>query len=109
MKTIKVIELINMIANGEAIPKAIKIRGNIFEWQVREEGTGYYNISEDIAYYWLEDYISLDNYDDLNTNIEIIEEGKPIEELKSTFTTFDIRDKINELVNIINEMKEGQG
>lgn len=108
IKVIKVIDLINLIANEDEIPKRIKIRGNIFEWKVTENGTGYCNVEKYKGYDWLENYISLDNRDDLNTNVEIIEENKSIEKIKITFTTFDIRDKVNEIIDVINEIKENK-
>ena len=70
-KKIKVIDLLNKIANGEEIPKKIKVKDYIFIWKVSDIGTGYYNVKEGTGYYWLEDYVSLDNLEDLNTEIEI--------------------------------------
>ena len=78
-KTIKVIDLLNKIANGEEAPKKIKVKDYIFIWKVSDNGTGYYNVKEDTGYYWLEDYISLDDLQDLNTEIEIIEEEPEID------------------------------
>ena len=78
-KAIKVIDLLNKIANGEEIPKKIKVKDYIFIWEVSDNGTGYSNVKEDTGYYWFENYVSLDNSEDLNTEIEIIEEEPEID------------------------------
>ena len=94
-KKIKIIELLSKIANGEEPPKRIKVKDYIFIWKISENGTGYY---------WLEDYISLDNARDLNTEVEILEDNtEEIEELPDyNYSIKWNRDKINELVKAIN-------
>ena len=103
-KKIKIIELLSKIANGEEPPKRIKVKDYIFIWKISENGTGYYNEKEGTGYYWLEDYISLDNARDLNTEVEILEDNtEEIEELPDyNYSIKWNRDKINELVKAIN-------
>ena len=112
-KKIKVIDLINLIANKEEIPKKIKIKGNIFEWKVAEDGIGYYNTEEYKGYDWLENYISLDDCGDLNTVVEILEDNteeidiQDIEEIQFPDNTNlrDTRDLIiNQLVKAVKKL-----
>ena len=115
-KKIKVIDLLNKIANGEEIPKKIKVKDYIFIWKVSDIGTGYYNVKEGTGYYWLEDYVSLDNLEDLNTEIEIIEKEPEID-IQGMLGLLHLRDfecdktdirlnreKINELVKAIKQL-----
>lgn len=69
--TIKVIDLLNKIANGEEVPKKIKILGIEFEWF--EEC--YRTCKLERKY--LTDYCRLDNM--LNDTVEIIEEQQDID------------------------------
>lgn len=68
----KVIDLLNKIANGEEVPKEIKYDG--LKW----------NFEEDKLYYsdniWLDDYCNLSQC--LNDEVEIIGEDKKIEKIK---------------------------
>lgn len=109
-KKIKVIELLNEIANREEIPRVIKVRGNTFKWEINENGTGYYNVGKYKGYDWLENYISLDSYEDLNTEVEILEDNiEEIEELPENIDEFgwlEVKDKINELVKAINSIRK---
>jgi len=105
-KKIKIIELLNKIANGEEIPKKIK------HWQ--EEYTlvnkmGFVSCTSKSGY-------CLDLVQCLNDEVEILEDNtEEIEELtyfcignaKSTDQTKMI-DKINELVKAINEIRKEQ-
>jgi len=45
-KKIKIIELLNKIANGEEVPKEIKVNGLDFIWKTLDDGAGYFNIEE---------------------------------------------------------------
>ena len=111
-KKIKMIELLNMIANGEEVPKGIKVNGLDFIWKTLDDGAGYFNIEKG---HWLEDCISLDSAEDLNTEVEILEDNtEEIEEL--VLNTTDvwtgksnqdlIVDKINELVRAVNKLRK---
>ena len=118
----KIIDLLNKIANGEEVPKKIKIWGELFELQEIRDG---YKIYKDEHL----DYLFGDDYDwecCLNDEIEIIEEPKEeLEEIdkiqyyyKNTYGNIsqhkksetDIIDKINELIesqnNMIKKIKE---
>lgn len=76
----KVIDLLNKIANGEEVPKKIKFEDEVFEFE-----NGMY-MSETNDY--LEDYT---DYTMLNNEVEIIEENKKIEKLY-------IRDRANDIL-----------
>jgi hypothetical protein len=72
-KTIKVIDLLNKIANGEK-PKKIKFKGIEFVW----EGIYYRHFSEeDCVYETLAEYLSIEN--ELNSTVEIMEEQEEID------------------------------
>ena len=66
----KVIDLLNKIANEEEVPKKIYYGKLIYEWT----GLNYYNVINDE---FLENHIALE---DLNYPVEIIEEEKKIPE-----------------------------
>ena len=108
--TIKVIDLLNKIANSEEVPKKIK-----YHWEYE------YRYDEDRNEYC---YMNNQNerFDDewfiiamLNDEVEIIEEEKenekPIQELKNkrfTKNQKQIAGKINEVIRAINELKKGK-
>jgi hypothetical protein len=101
----KIIDLLNKIANGEEVPKHIHIRDiDSYTWQ------------EDIKAYWSDRDENNLLYDldlsstDLNEDIEILEEEKKIPEKLDTLTytnrnTISIwnehRDKINEIIDYL--------
>ena len=117
----KVIDLLNKIANNEEVPKEIMYKTHY--WKYNKERNDYRDEDNDFVF-------SCSNYDIvgmLNYEIEIIEEKpKKIEELKSTisyyFTYEDERltedfsgiskhlitniDKINELTKAVNYLLE---
>ena len=122
MKTIKVIDLLNKIANGEEVPKKIKYDGYIW------------NFYDNKVYqsYWNEENINLEDYFDgyiikyLADEVEIIEEDKKIEKIKSNGIEFYsdyinvwikkeetvayceyLMNKVNELIDAVNELKRG--
>ena len=68
----KVIELLNKIANGEEVPKKIKYKNSIFT--IREDKDDYANDTD-----WF-----TDKYDflELNDEVEVIEEDKKIKKLE---------------------------
>ena len=113
---IKVIDLLNMISKGEEVPNKIK------HWK-----TEYQKLDNDtFVQYRNKDGYCLDLVQILNDEVEIIEEDKPIEEIKTEFIGdnfsakkivekngkgYSIRvvdniliNKINELINKINEL-----
>ena len=84
----KLIDLLNKIANGEEAPKKIKINNVIYEYR------SYYLFGK-----W--------NFNILNTEVEILEEEKKIPEKLSSFvghTTNEIIDNIYEIKDKINEI-----
>ena len=69
-KTIKVIDLLNKIANGEKLPREIKYQDVIFIWN----GRFYTHFDEeDCINEVLEDFLGISKVD-LNDTVEIIEE-----------------------------------
>ena len=117
---IKVIDLLNKIANGEEVPEKIKIKNVIYEYR------GYMYCTEKANYQDIEDYLfGKWNFNILNDYAEIIEEPKKIEKLdikqekniknnwKWKCNGYNIStpqkimaDKINELIDEINNLKE---
>lgn len=119
----KVIDLLNKIANGEEVPKKIK-KTWVYEWSFDE-------VRDDFSYITKEgcrfdsDWLVLDMLDD---EVEIIEEEKEIEkipyhynfgyidcgdlkievveELSKNFNYF--ADKINELIDVVNSINKGK-
>ena len=102
----KVIDLLNKIANGEE-PKKIKYNGNVYEY----EEYGYF--SDDIGYIFDKYYPSGKV---LNDEVEIIEEDKKIEKLNDNdleletintrcweYNFSQVKDKINEIIEVLNE------
>lgn len=108
----KIIDLLNKIANGEEIPKKIKYRDKIWEYTSTVKGRGYQYYS--IPY---EEWKTLQNQvyleECLNDEAEIIEEPKKIERCKG-YEDFDcmdeliehLREKIDTLIDEVNKMKE---
>lgn len=110
---ITIYELLGLIKDGKA-PKKILLNGIEFEYQ----GDDYLYKDEDKKEHWLfstsytDKYIWLENF--LNDEVEVIEETKKIEKLPKDITdnacaTRDqrtIANKINELIDEINNLKE---
>lgn len=115
---IKVIDLLNKIANGEKAPKKIKINNVIYEYR------GCMYCTEKANYQDIEDYLfGKWNFNILNKEVEILDEPKKIEKIKQLNNVTDckelieledkqqinnhiLKDKINELVDEINNLKE---
>lgn len=115
----KVIDLLNKIANGEEVPKKIKYKNKIYEWKeydvcygkimtkkgwVKELG---YVAKENETYFYLKHC-----YQDLNDEIEIIEEDKKIKKLKHAkeddilVNGKSLLDKIDEIIDEVNKLKD---
>lgn len=109
----KVIDLLNKVANGEEVPKKVKVLdiGLLPEYQTItwNEGLGLYEYSDSIEFIRV-----LDKYH-LNIEIEIIEdtpkEDKKIEKLeklhpvsnkKQQMNNYILRDKLNEIIDRLN-------
>ena len=71
----KIIELLNKIANGEEVPKKIKVSCYEFEW--RERGRYYANTTKGNYQTLLQDW--LNNANKLNSEVEIIEDEEEID------------------------------
>lgn len=121
---IKIIDLLNKIANKEEMPEKIKFNAVI--WKYKKETQDYYSVITNEPL--LNDYSSLGIWimKHLNAEVEIIEEDKPIEELEiieneidkqvslkvgehlNTIRKIDVvfATKINELIKEIKKMKE---
>lgn len=110
-KTIKVIDLLNKIANGEEVPKFIEHKDIIYEYD--KEAKIYYEVNQNIGI-----YMAFDTYE-LNDYIEIIEEQQDIDiqeiiGLDLEKYQFDITDefavditlKINQLLDAVKQLDE---
>ena len=113
---IRIIELLNKIANGEELPKSIKYYG--FIWQLHNG-----NYVEN-GQRMLEDYLANGIVESLNDYVEILEDNtEEIEELyidmdkmlsrnneeakNLTYTCFKLMiDKINELKDAVNKLRK---
>lgn len=115
---IKIIDLLNMRANGEQLPLQIKYKTIIYN--LMADNTYRDNGNEEFISFWREDI----NYI-LNDEIEIIEEDKKIEKLKikdgkitgnwenGNYYCYTLSspqavivNKLNELVDEVNKLKE---
>ena len=113
----KIIDLLNKIANGEEVPKKIRIEHWCYKFEWVEHLDNYYDKSADLD---LMSVLSMSkeelNYEVkiIEEEIETIEEDKPIEklisitndEVEELTTKRDIVDKINELVKTVNKLKK---
>ena len=127
----KIIDLLNKIANGEEVPKKIKYEDTIFDYTKRNrEGLRY--LADEYS-----NYEDNDNYlrthlfwhiENLNDEVEIIEEDKGIEKIPAFVTKVGIVDdgniekythvlfeqqeelylKLNELIDKVNSLEKKQ-
>ena len=124
----KVIDLLNKIANGEEVPKKIKIGAYTFKFYSNQ-----YSIKD--IYNCIERYDTYLSSFNLNREVEIIEEDKEIEEIKQMYEDRDMYDftfwesefqtctdlekkiidnigllrrKQEELIKAVNELKKGK-
>ena len=113
-KTIKIIDLLIKIANGEEVPK--KIRYGMTEWFYCDSSKDYFKDNDNTVSFQMT-YVSNPNW--LNLEVEIIEEDKKIEKLTFNDTdvccvdglmkqSLNIKNKINEIIDAINELKKGE-
>ena len=103
----KIVELINKIANDEEVPGNIKYQGYAWEWTGDDYKTFKYGEEKFLLsgreYNWVTEF--------LNDEVEIIEEEKEIEKLDENNTNvltniIENRKKINELIDTLNEMRK---
>lgn len=103
----RVIELLNKIANGEEVPKRIRIDHWCYEFEWVEHDSNYYDKHEDID---LMSCLSMDA-EELNYEVRELKEDKKIEKLEEKYyhdepaLIDDMAHKINEIIDFIN--KEG--
>ena len=105
-KKIKVIELLNKIANEEEIPRHIKYEYYQYDWS--NNANDY--ICEDA------DGERLSMFDDgyicilcnsLNDEVEILEDNtEEIEELSYEWTTNEIADRVDKLIKAVNQIRK---
>ena len=102
----KVIDLLNKIANGEEVPKKIRIDHWCYKFEWVEHDSNYYDKHEDID---LMSCLSMDK-EELNYEVKIIEEDKKIGKLKYSICgdlaevpdNQKLMDKINEIIEVLN-------
>lgn len=114
----EIIDLLVKIANGEKVPKKIKFRHSIWEYCKNGSTQDYINDYDKC----LMEFLAI-NKDGLKQYVEIIEESKKIGKIKQLHNVADckelielkdkqqinnhiLKDKINELIDEINNLKE---
>ena len=118
----KVIDLLNKIANGEEVPEVIKVKGGIYyHCEGDQSGCCYFSEKQGFGGFKLGFDTSAMN--DKVETIEEIEEDKNIKKISiraelvgsidNKLENLDINimaveDKINEIIDEINKMKEGK-
>ena len=109
----KVIELLTKIANDEEVPKKIKYEGRIWEYDASVQDY----MDADIVQYLFAKMFGMETERVLNCEVEIIEEDKKIEKIEMCTggimsfdsvenITTELKNKINELIDEINNLKE---
>lgn len=100
---IKVIDLLNAIAEGKELPEKFMYKGHLY---YRQKTKGICYRCDELNEIFEECLV----FEDLNDIIEIIEESKKIEKLKAKYTSqvgkLELANKINELIDEINNLKE---
>ena len=108
MSKMTVIQLLNKIANGEEVPKKIKIKDEIWIYDEID-----YRASDDRGY--LFEVHTRTNCQDLNEEVEILEEPKGIpEKLEDKIkdgcieapNNFELMDKINSVIDYLESKGE---
>ena len=79
MKTIKIIDLLNKIANGEEVPKKIRYKNKIFEHWDNGNIQDYWHKGNNSLF---DDFIDCSRYTDLNDKVEILDEEDEEDEFK---------------------------
>ena len=114
MKTIKIIDLLNKIANGEEVPKKIKYKNKVFIYDqqnklYRNEEVSSNTLKHMFYLYYLEKI--------LNDEVEIIEYVEKDKGIKKVDTNIPcsyeiettLRDKLNEVIDIVNSLNKKEG
>ena len=110
----KIIDLLVKISKGKKMPKNIKYKGYV--WEYNKLTKDYYrnDINEEYIYLF-EDLFKQATGFFINDEVEVIEEDEKIEHCKG-YEDFDcmdeliehLREKIDILIDEINKMKEGK-
>ena len=97
-KTIKVIDLLNKIANGEEVPKKIKYKGDILKYD--EDIKDYMGISKTGSGSFF-NYLFVNNATDkfINDEVEIIEESEQEIDIQAIEEIIDYRTSEDDLYN----------
>ena len=101
----KVIDILNKIANGEEIPEKIRVKYRIFEKYLNHNA--YLNTEDEENYKYLTDLPRLydDDRDWLNEEVEIIEENKKIEKITKVVCDSDLIDRNHFVIEYLAELK----
>lgn len=117
----KIIDLLNKIANGEKVPERIMYKYKIYKYD--EDFQEYYvSNNEELFGTLFHKYTTLQFINDeveINEEVEILDEEDKIEKLDQTLNRTDINDdyyryimenrfKINELIDEVNKLKENK-
>jgi len=99
----KVIDLLNKIANKEEVPKSFEYLDFVYIWN--EKRKAYFDDTSGICF-------SSNHLIDfcLNDEVKIIDEDKKIEKLfvggYDTISDTTLANKINEIIDVVNKLKE---
>lgn len=111
-KKIKIIKLLNKIANGEEVPMVIEYKGTKYKYD--KEAKTYYEVNQNKGI-----YISFDT-DELNDYVEILEDNtEEIEEIDEEWTyiegqvektwsksELELVEKFNKLAKAVNQIRK---
>ena len=109
----KVIDLLNKIANGEEVPKKIKFYNNVYKYHGKEYG--YCRHYYDNTYIYLTSEYNF--FDILNDEVEIIEEKKLPEKLGKIednygyidqYDIIKIGKKVDKIINYLESKEKGE-
>ena len=108
MMKIRIIELLNKIANGEEVPKKIKREyGLVYTLNFGHETPTYYDDNDRTLWDGYNFNILNEEVEILEDNTEEIEELKPVEDgLAYRYEWSEVPKKINELVKAVNSVRK---
>jgi hypothetical protein len=105
----KIIDLLNKIANGEEVPKKIKFYGKYYIWYDNEY-TGNKGYCLEPLKSDSNSFLEINTVYDLNNEVEIIEEEKKIEKIGNKFhftgCEEELANKIDEIIDYLMEKKQ---
>lgn len=106
-KKIKVIELLNKIANGEKLPKIIKYDRFIWILGKTASKNTDYQMEGNPQQFLFSNYILSILVECLNDEVEILEDNtEEIEELSYEWTTNEIADRVDKLIKAVNQIRK---